>query len=190
LWRCVIPALESELIRGVKASGAGFQQFIASRWLPAHGSIARFNLRDNPVAIVFGRQQDLPAGRFAQPNHEPCNMICVTGIPDVSRIDIKLHLFPYKKVAVQCDVAKPTRQCRGVAAITGGEYRLGMIWQRDLFAADLQRQARSPLQQKPPYLFPLGKRRVQDIDIPERTILLKGRRYSGPIGHPKIEAPG
>src|SRR3546814_3812190 len=26
LWRCVIPALESELIRGVKASSAGFPQ--------------------------------------------------------------------------------------------------------------------------------------------------------------------
>ncbi|WP_192649698.1 hypothetical protein [Sphingopyxis sp. OAS728] len=30
LWRCVIPALESELIRGVKAPIAGFQPFIAS----------------------------------------------------------------------------------------------------------------------------------------------------------------
>jgi hypothetical protein len=34
LWRCVIPALESELIRGVKAPKAGFQQLIASRQPP------------------------------------------------------------------------------------------------------------------------------------------------------------
>ncbi|WP_162473310.1 MULTISPECIES: hypothetical protein [unclassified Sphingopyxis] len=37
LWRCVIPALESELIRGVKAPGAGFQPFIASGQPPKVG---------------------------------------------------------------------------------------------------------------------------------------------------------
>jgi hypothetical protein len=38
LWRCVIPALESELIRGVKAPGAGFAPFSISKTIS--GTIA------------------------------------------------------------------------------------------------------------------------------------------------------
>ena len=135
---------------------------------------------DDGVRLVLGRQAHLFGRRPSQDGEKLREPIRFRQTVNVSRIEIKLHLFLFEKVAVQPLFAEGVRGANRVIR-SQSECLCNIQRRRSGLAVHGKRHGIRVDQQGGPNARPVVQRRVEDVDVSKRTIVLEVRGDLRPI---------